>query len=73
MEELYQKLCRFDWWYDYSDDHSVWTRGNEQEKRLRWEAESLGESAKDMFNKFRYDYSRGKCELPQLSDFIEEK
>ena len=72
MEELYQKLCRFDWWYDYSDDHGVWTRGNEQEKQLRWEAESLGESAKDMFNKFRYDYSRGKCELPQLSDFIEE-
>ena len=72
MEELYQKLCGFDWWYEYSDDHSVWQRGSKQEDELRRLAESLGESGKEMFFKFRYDYSRGKCELPQLSDFIEE-
>ena len=73
MEEFYNELVRFDWWYDYSDDHSVWTRGNEKEKELSYRAESLGESAKEMFFKFRYDYKMGKCERPQLSDFIEEK
>ena len=25
LSELYDELVRFDWWYDYSDDHSVWT------------------------------------------------
>ena len=66
-------LVRFDWWYDYSDDHRVWTRGVNDEKELERLAESLGESGKEMFFKFRYDYKMGKIERPQLSDFIEEK
>ena len=73
LSELYDELVRFDWWYDYSDDHSVWTRGSEREKELERLAESLGESGKEMFFKFRYDYKMGKIERPQLSDFIEEK
>ena len=72
LSELYDELVRFDWWYDYSDDHSVWTRGSEREKELERLAESLGESGKEMFDKFRYDYKMGKIERPQLSDFIEE-
>jgi len=73
MEEFYNELCRFDWWYEYSDDHSVWRRGSDRERELSYKAESLGESGKEMFSKFRYEYSSGKCELPQLSDFIEKK
>ena len=73
LSELYDELVRFDWWYDYSDDHGVWTRGNEREKELGRLAESLGESGKEMYSKFRYDYKMGKIERPQLSDFIEEK
>ena len=72
LSELYDELVRFDWWYDYSDDHSVWTRGSEREKELERLAESLDESGKEMFFKFRYDYKMGKIERPQLSDFIEE-
>jgi len=72
MEELYNQLCRFDWWYDYSDDHSVWTRGTDKERELERIAESLGEAGTEMFSKFRYEYKVGKCELPQLSDFTEE-
>ena len=72
MEELYNQLCRFDWWYDYSDDHSVWTRGTDKERELERIAESLGEAGTEMFSKFRYEYKSGKIERPQLSDFIEE-
>ena len=72
LSELYEKLVRFDWWYDYSDDHRVWTNGVSNEKELERLAESLGESGKEMFFKFRYDYKMGKIERPQLSDFIEE-
>ena len=72
MNELYNELCRFDWWYEYSDDHSVWKRGSDKETELSNKAESLGESGRTMYSKFRYEYSRGKRELPQLSDFTEE-
>lgn len=72
LEEFYKELCRFDWWYEYSDDHSVWKRGSDRETELYLKGESLGESGKAMFSKFRYKYSSGKCELPQLSDFTEE-
>ena len=73
LEAFYNELVRFDWWYDYSDDHGVWSRGNEREKELSRMAESLGESGRIMFDKFRYEYKMGKIDRPQLSDFIEEK
>jgi hypothetical protein len=50
----------------------VWTRGTDKERELERIAESLGEAGTEMFSKFRYEYKSGKCELPQLSDFIEE-
>jgi len=35
-EENYIKLLKsHDWYYDYSDDHSVWRRGSEAYGRLR--------------------------------------
>ena len=35
-EENYVRLLKsHDWYYDYSDDHSVWRRGNEAHSRLR--------------------------------------
>ena len=40
LEEL---LKTHDWTFDFSDDHSVWTRGNEERERLRSLALALGE------------------------------
>lgn len=35
-QENYIKLLKsHDWYYDYSDDHSVWRRGSEAHSRLR--------------------------------------
>tara|TARA_R100000808_G_scaffold2572_1_gene10033 strand:+ start:1677 stop:2144 length:468 start_codon:yes stop_codon:yes gene_type:complete len=36
-------LKSHDWTFDFSDDHSVWTRGNEERSRLRSLALTLGE------------------------------
>jgi len=33
--EFGQKLRQHDWYYGYSDDHRVWTRGRNQMKLLR--------------------------------------
>lgn len=34
LEEIETALRTHDWFYDYSDDHSVWTKGNDQRKRI---------------------------------------
>lgn len=32
--DFYNLLCAHDWLYDYSDDYSVWKRGNEQHAQI---------------------------------------
>ena len=36
-------LKTHDWFYDFADDHSVWTRGQEEKERLRSLGKVLGE------------------------------
>lgn len=35
IEEFFMKLRRHDWFYEYSDDHSVWQRGQAARHELR--------------------------------------
>lgn len=34
LEEYKSGLYGFDWYYDYSDDHSVWTRARARKSEL---------------------------------------
>lgn len=34
LEIYIQRLMKFDWYYEYSDDHSVWTRANREHTEL---------------------------------------
>ena len=34
LKEFYKRLEWHDWTYQYSDDHSVWRRGNQKEREL---------------------------------------
>ena len=34
MEEYARRLQTHDWFYDYSDDHSVWTKGSSERSDL---------------------------------------
>lgn len=34
LETYIQRLMKFDWYYDYSDDHSVWSRANRENTEL---------------------------------------
>lgn len=34
LETYTNQLIRHDWSYDWSDDYSVWSKGNEQRKAL---------------------------------------
>ena len=35
LEEFIKQLMRHDWFYPYSDDHSVWRSGQAESSRLR--------------------------------------
>jgi len=48
----YEKMLKsHDWTYDYSDDHRVWQRGNEQAKAIRRMADILDPDRK-IYNKY---------------------
>lgn len=40
FNQYVQKLSAHDWYFDYSDDHRVWSRGNEKSKELQSKAKS---------------------------------
>ncbi len=42
---LEKDLMSFDWYYDYSDDHSVWRAGETRLSKLRERAKALGDEA----------------------------
>jgi hypothetical protein len=44
VDELYDALKLHDWTYSMSDDHRVWSSGNENAKFLRAEAERMDET-----------------------------
>lgn len=35
LDEYKNALSRHDWYHAYSDDYSVWKRGNDQQKAMR--------------------------------------
>ena len=71
IEQFYKACSQMDWFYDYSDDHSDWTRRHDRDNELRRIAEG-SENLNKIYMDFKYEYSRGKIERPQLSDYIEE-
>jgi hypothetical protein len=52
-EQYLKELKSHDWYYNYSDDHSVWTKGRNNAHRLQAIAAEIGILGK-MFD----DYSR---------------
>lgn len=49
LEEYRQKLAAFDWQYAFSDDHSVYLRGKDQQRALFGEAMELGPEAMELY------------------------
>ena len=57
----YDMLSRHDWYYDYSDDHSVWQRGRDASENLRRIADTNGKEFKDLRDGFRAHYFSGEA------------
>jgi len=60
LEEYYDKLRHHDWYYAYSDDHRVWSRGNENAQRLRDIADTHGPEYKRLYEEYRASVHDGK-------------
>lgn len=49
-EKLQRLLTNFDWYYNYSDDFSVWVAGETRHKQIMALVEELGPDAREIYN-----------------------
>jgi len=52
LSEFYKRLGWHDWFYEYSDDHSVWNRGKNAERELMTDARK-DKRAEVLFESYR--------------------
>ena len=52
LSEFYKRLGWHDWFYEYSDDHSVWSRGKDAERKLMTDARK-DKRAEVLFESYR--------------------
>lgn len=71
IKEFYKRLENHDWYFEYSDDHSVWMKGNREYKDLTRYVSENGGIFLEMMNAFT-DYYTEKREKPTLSEFLTE-
>ena len=69
IEQFYNECLQHDWFYDYSDDHRVWTAGSDNQRRLYSLAEE-SETKMQIMSAFR-SYVRGNRQRPTLDEFID--
>ena len=55
--EMFEKMCKeHDWYYEYSDDHNVWTRGRAASDRINrkfsWMKTKYPEAAKAIWESY---------------------
>jgi len=74
LEQFWNVLCRHDWYFQFSDDFSVWKRGAEIEKAVLEMAKQT-EIHQQLYDTFHtYNFSGGafgtkQTAAPQKSDF----
>jgi hypothetical protein len=68
IEQFFNECSRHDWFYDYSDDHSVWTAGHENKQRIYLLAEN--DILREMIVREFRQYTLGNRERPTLEEFV---
>lgn len=51
LKDYYQKLESHDWYYDYSDDYTVWSRGHRIHQQLK-EISKLSKEHEQLYKEF---------------------
>ena len=69
IEDYYNLLVGFDWYYEYSDDHRVWTRGKEESRKIQAIAQEDTVVSR-MYSEYAHYISNPKYERkPLLEDY----
>jgi hypothetical protein len=68
LVEYFKELQSHDWYYEYSDDHSVWTRGKNNSRRLQSAAQE-NEVMLRMYKDYA-DYVFNKMPKPVIETYI---
>lgn len=58
LHAFYKELTNFDWWYNYSDDSSVWNAGERRYAALVEKAKAKGEKYEKLLNHVAASVSR---------------
>jgi hypothetical protein len=58
LEQLKRALASHDWYFDFSDDHQTWHRGQQSLANIRQlqqqcQAQGLGEAADQLYQQYR--------------------
>lgn len=53
LHEIKERLDSHDWYYHYSDDHSVWVRGVADWREIQEMVDSLGQLGKDYLEDYK--------------------
>ena len=70
IEECYSALACHDWFYQYSDDYSVWQKGNAEQGRLQAVCQENSLFA-DMYTDFiNWTNNPREIRKPQLEDYL---
>ena len=74
--EFYEMLKNHDWYYSFSDDHSVYEKGHDEHRRLEWIANEKGLDYLRMWDAFNAAMFSGepwgtsKVEIPRLNEYL---
>ncbi|CAM0016776.1 hypothetical protein MYOV011v1_p0279 [Vibrio phage 6E35.1a] len=74
LHQFFHDCSKFDWYYNYSDDHRVWTRGERESKALqaRSRANSVTTAIYEAWSKYMFtgpNYGNERAPKPKWEDY----
>lgn len=76
ISEYYEALKAHDWFFEWSDDHGVYTRGREENKRLEAIAKEKGGGYQALWDGFIAHHFSGPAfnsdpkPMPRLNEYL---
>ena len=52
LAQLEELLKTHDWYYQMTEDHSVWQRGSQQRSKIRELVSELGSEGEDLYDRY---------------------